>query len=156
MTMQFRNGLYEKKQFFQNTCNLLFSFLTKTDYAVLSCHSIVFFWQSYDEELGATAQAWVDRCILAHGPPSTRMINGIILLYFSLPTRSTQSDMIKKQKQNATVRKKLMTVFRLRVTWPPCGWFLSSNSTFIFRLDFCLLFWECGPISFKKHNQMAF
>lgn len=36
--------------------------------------------QSYSEEVAASAQAWVDKCILAHGAPSTRKLNGIFLL----------------------------------------------------------------------------
>ncbi|XP_074540407.1 cysteine-rich venom protein [Halichoeres trimaculatus] len=31
---------------------------------------------SYDEQLGATSQAWVEKCNLKHGPPSTRMLDG--------------------------------------------------------------------------------
>uniref|UniRef100_A0A4W6BKP6 ShKT domain-containing protein n=1 Tax=Lates calcarifer TaxID=8187 RepID=A0A4W6BKP6_LATCA len=31
---------------------------------------------SYSEEVAASAQAWVDKCILAHGAPSTRKLNG--------------------------------------------------------------------------------
>ncbi|XP_038566207.1 cysteine-rich venom protein [Micropterus salmoides] len=31
---------------------------------------------NYSEEVAVNAQAWVDKCILAHGPPSTRMLNG--------------------------------------------------------------------------------
>ncbi|XP_051263632.1 cysteine-rich venom protein isoform X1 [Dicentrarchus labrax] len=31
---------------------------------------------SYSEEVAASAQAWVDKCVLAHGAPSTRMLNG--------------------------------------------------------------------------------
>ncbi|KAI4810777.1 hypothetical protein KUCAC02_013708, partial [Chaenocephalus aceratus] len=31
---------------------------------------------SYDEKAAVNAQAWVDQCILAHGAPSTRMIDG--------------------------------------------------------------------------------
>ncbi|XP_034384534.1 cysteine-rich venom protein [Cyclopterus lumpus] len=31
---------------------------------------------SYSEEVAASAQAWVDNCILGHGAPSTRMLNG--------------------------------------------------------------------------------
>ncbi|KAM9309945.1 cysteine-rich venom protein pseudechetoxin [Pholidichthys leucotaenia] len=31
---------------------------------------------SYNEDLAAAAQAWVDQCILAHGPPSSRMLDG--------------------------------------------------------------------------------
>ncbi|KAG7474238.1 cysteine-rich venom latisemin-like [Solea senegalensis] len=31
---------------------------------------------SYSTALEATAQAWVENCILAHGPPSSRMLNG--------------------------------------------------------------------------------
>lgn len=31
---------------------------------------------SYDEKVAASAQAWVDKCVLAHGPPSTRTLNG--------------------------------------------------------------------------------
>ncbi|XP_029959338.1 cysteine-rich venom protein pseudecin [Salarias fasciatus] len=41
---------------------------------------------SYSEEIAVGAQAWVDRCILAHGAPSTRMLNGYELgenLYYS-------------------------------------------------------------------------
>ncbi|XP_013871839.1 cysteine-rich venom protein [Austrofundulus limnaeus] len=41
---------------------------------------------TYSEELGVSAQAWLDKCILEHGPPSTRMFNGYELgenLYFS-------------------------------------------------------------------------
>uniref|UniRef100_A0A665UGQ9 Cysteine-rich venom protein-like n=1 Tax=Echeneis naucrates TaxID=173247 RepID=A0A665UGQ9_ECHNA len=30
----------------------------------------------YSAEVAVSAQAWVDRCILAHGAPSTRMLNG--------------------------------------------------------------------------------
>ncbi|XP_068179167.1 cysteine-rich venom protein isoform X3 [Antennarius striatus] len=30
----------------------------------------------YDADVAASAQAWVDRCILAHGDPTTRMLNG--------------------------------------------------------------------------------
>lgn len=78
---------------------------TKTVNAALSCYFIVFFGQSYDEKVAASAQAWVDQCNLAHGPPSTRMLNGIICLYFSLPSSCTQSDMINKEKQNTTVVK---------------------------------------------------
>ncbi|XP_062279122.1 cysteine-rich venom protein [Scomber scombrus] len=31
---------------------------------------------SYSEDVAVSAQAWVDQCILAHGAPSTRMLNG--------------------------------------------------------------------------------
>ncbi|KAF3692317.1 Cysteine-rich venom protein pseudecin [Channa argus] len=31
---------------------------------------------SYSEEVAASAQAWVDQCALAHGLPSTRMLDG--------------------------------------------------------------------------------
>ncbi|XP_004078447.2 cysteine-rich venom protein pseudecin-like [Oryzias latipes] len=31
---------------------------------------------SYSEELAVSAQAWVDKCVLDHGPPSSRMLNG--------------------------------------------------------------------------------
>ncbi|XP_068613467.1 cysteine-rich venom protein [Brachionichthys hirsutus] len=31
---------------------------------------------SYDEDLAANAQAWIDNCILAHGPRATRVLNG--------------------------------------------------------------------------------
>lgn len=31
---------------------------------------------NYSEEVAATAQAWVDQCILGHGAASTRMLNG--------------------------------------------------------------------------------
>ncbi|XP_069031430.1 cysteine-rich venom protein [Embiotoca jacksoni] len=31
---------------------------------------------NYSVELAASAQAWVDKCILAHGEPSTRMMDG--------------------------------------------------------------------------------
>lgn len=31
---------------------------------------------SYDEKAAVNAQAWVDQCILAHGAPSTRLIDG--------------------------------------------------------------------------------
>ncbi|XP_035019550.1 cysteine-rich venom protein pseudecin [Hippoglossus stenolepis] len=31
---------------------------------------------SYSEEVAVSAQAWVDRCILAHGEPSTRYLKG--------------------------------------------------------------------------------
>uniref|UniRef100_A0AAQ4RIU0 ShKT domain-containing protein n=1 Tax=Gasterosteus aculeatus aculeatus TaxID=481459 RepID=A0AAQ4RIU0_GASAC len=31
---------------------------------------------SYSEEVAASAQAWADNCVLAHGEPSTRMLNG--------------------------------------------------------------------------------
>ncbi|XP_068426798.1 cysteine-rich venom protein pseudecin [Clinocottus analis] len=31
---------------------------------------------SYSEEVAVSAQAWVDKCILNHGKPSTRMLNG--------------------------------------------------------------------------------
>ncbi|XP_017288783.1 cysteine-rich venom protein isoform X2 [Kryptolebias marmoratus] len=41
---------------------------------------------TYSEELAVSAQAWVDRCILSHGPRSTRLLDGYELgenLYFS-------------------------------------------------------------------------
>ncbi|XP_063735968.1 cysteine-rich venom protein pseudecin [Eleginops maclovinus] len=41
---------------------------------------------SYDDQVAASAQAWVDQCDLAHGAPSTRMINGYELgenLYYA-------------------------------------------------------------------------
>ncbi|XP_037640028.1 cysteine-rich venom protein isoform X1 [Sebastes umbrosus] len=45
---------------------------------------------SYSEEVAASAQAWVDKCILAHGSPSTRMLDGYELgenlFYSSSPT----------------------------------------------------------------------
>ncbi|XP_019960536.2 cysteine-rich venom protein pseudecin [Paralichthys olivaceus] len=31
---------------------------------------------NYSDEVAASAQAWVDKCILAHGAPSTRMLKG--------------------------------------------------------------------------------
>ncbi|XP_034554290.1 cysteine-rich venom protein [Notolabrus celidotus] len=31
---------------------------------------------SYSEKLAASSQAWVDECNVAHGPPSTRMLDG--------------------------------------------------------------------------------
>ncbi|XP_008279394.1 cysteine-rich venom protein [Stegastes partitus] len=31
---------------------------------------------NYSEEVAASAQAWIDKCELAHGAPSTRMLNG--------------------------------------------------------------------------------
>ncbi|XP_056300667.1 cysteine-rich venom protein latisemin [Pseudoliparis swirei] len=31
---------------------------------------------SYSEEIAASAQAWVDKCIVAHGAPSTRLLDG--------------------------------------------------------------------------------
>ncbi|KAM6910741.1 cysteine-rich venom protein latisemin isoform 1-T1 [Xenentodon cancila] len=31
---------------------------------------------SYSEEVAVTAQAWVDKCSLKHGPPSSRLLNG--------------------------------------------------------------------------------
>ncbi|KAL7394476.1 hypothetical protein ABVT39_026587 [Epinephelus coioides] len=31
---------------------------------------------SYSEEVAASAQAWVDKCILAHGPVRSRLYNG--------------------------------------------------------------------------------
>ncbi|XP_070768808.1 cysteine-rich venom protein ENH1 [Enoplosus armatus] len=31
---------------------------------------------NYSEEVAASAQTWVDNCVLAHGAPSTRMLNG--------------------------------------------------------------------------------
>ncbi|KAM4581428.1 cysteine-rich venom protein isoform 2-T2 [Odontesthes bonariensis] len=31
---------------------------------------------TYSEELAVTAQAWVDKCILSHGPPTTRLLSG--------------------------------------------------------------------------------
>lgn len=39
--------------------------------------------QSYSEEVAASAQAWADNCVLAHGEPSTRMLNGRMSLYLS-------------------------------------------------------------------------
>lgn len=36
----------------------------------------VIFLQSYSEEIAASAQAWVDKCIVAHGAPSTRLLDG--------------------------------------------------------------------------------
>lgn len=36
--------------------------------------------QNYSDELAVSAQAWVDQCTMSHGPPTTRMLNGIFLL----------------------------------------------------------------------------
>ncbi|XP_059195778.1 cysteine-rich venom protein [Centropristis striata] len=47
----------------------------------------------YSEEVAASAQAWVDQCKLAHGKPSTRMLNGYELgenlFYSSAPSSWT-------------------------------------------------------------------
>ncbi|RVE63084.1 hypothetical protein OJAV_G00164950 [Oryzias javanicus] len=49
---------------------------------------------SYSEELAVTAQAWVDKCVLDHGPPSSRMLNGYELgenLFYSTSPNSWTS-----------------------------------------------------------------
>ncbi|XP_026041099.1 cysteine-rich venom protein [Astatotilapia calliptera] len=46
---------------------------------------------SYSEEVAASAQAWVDQCILDHGAPSTRLLNGYHLgenLFYSSSLKS--------------------------------------------------------------------
>uniref|UniRef100_A0AAZ1Y5Z6 ShKT domain-containing protein n=1 Tax=Oreochromis aureus TaxID=47969 RepID=A0AAZ1Y5Z6_OREAU len=46
---------------------------------------------SYSDEVAASAQAWVDQCILAHGAPSTRLLNGYHLgenLFYSSSLKS--------------------------------------------------------------------
>uniref|UniRef100_A0A3Q3XAR1 ShKT domain-containing protein n=1 Tax=Mola mola TaxID=94237 RepID=A0A3Q3XAR1_MOLML len=56
-----------------------------------------FFTQSYDENVALTAQAWVDKCILDHGEPETRILNGYELgenLFFS--TKLTQWTVVIK------------------------------------------------------------
>uniref|UniRef100_A0A3Q0QT57 ShKT domain-containing protein n=1 Tax=Amphilophus citrinellus TaxID=61819 RepID=A0A3Q0QT57_AMPCI len=43
---------------------------------------------TYSEEVAVSAQAWVDQCVLAHGPPSTHMLNYVLgsnLFYSSSP-----------------------------------------------------------------------
>lgn len=131
ITMQSPDGLYENK-------NLPFpkhlqSVKTKTDHAAFSCYFIVFFQQSYDEEVAASAQAWVDKCILAHGPPSTRSLNGIFLLYFQLHTCATN---LKKKRPQCL--KKIIG-WRFRVTWPPMWLIASPNGTFSYLRAF--VFW---------------
>ncbi|KAF7657376.1 hypothetical protein LDENG_00028070 [Lucifuga dentata] len=48
---------------------------------------------NWSDELAANVQAWLDNCILAHGAPSTRMLNeyelGENLFYSSLPYKWT-------------------------------------------------------------------
>uniref|UniRef100_A0A8C3AB43 ShKT domain-containing protein n=1 Tax=Cyclopterus lumpus TaxID=8103 RepID=A0A8C3AB43_CYCLU len=45
-----------------------------------------YFWLcSYSEEVAASAQAWVDNCILGHGAPSTRYELGENMFYSSAP-----------------------------------------------------------------------
>ncbi|XP_056143084.1 cysteine-rich venom protein latisemin [Lampris incognitus] len=46
---------------------------------------------SWSDEVAASAQAWVDKCVLAHGPSSTRMLGGYELgqnLFFARSLRS--------------------------------------------------------------------
>lgn len=136
---------------------------TKTDHAAFSCYFIVFFQQSYDEEVAASAQAWVDKCTLAHGPPSTRSLNGIFLLYFQLHTCATnkkqtkQPQCLKKTKNPQCLKKNKKTVlkkkikkigWRFRVTWPPMWLIASPNGTFSYLRAFVFL--ERDMISLKR------
>ncbi|TMS10383.1 Cysteine-rich secretory protein 2 [Larimichthys crocea] len=46
---------------------------------------------NYSEEVAVSAQAWVDKCILSHGAPSTRMLDGYELgenLFYSNSPKS--------------------------------------------------------------------
>ena len=59
---------------------ILMGHYSKGQYQMLPTHHLhaVRTLQSWSEEAAATAQAWVDTCSMAHGPPSSRMIGGII------------------------------------------------------------------------------
>lgn len=77
--------------------------------------SFFFLLQSYNEEVAVSAQAWVDKCILAHGAPSTRMLNGIFfpacISPFSLfPFCSTYARTLNNTSE-------VQSVWRFPVNW---------------------------------------
>lgn len=45
------------------------------NFLVYLCFSL----QDYNDSVAVSAQAWTEKCVLAHGPPSTRLLNGIFL-----------------------------------------------------------------------------
>ncbi|XP_047454388.1 cysteine-rich venom protein [Mugil cephalus] len=105
---------------------------------------------SYSDEVATSAQAWVDQCILAHGAPSTRMLNGYELgenlFYSSVP--STWSSIINVWHSevshylypNGTTNKHAIGHYT-QVVWNSsykigCGMALCPNSIYFYACHY--------------------